>query len=212
MIGRLALGLLGGLGKGMMAAGGGKVALELAKTALSGKGKGSGGRGGRVGGGGRSGQGGGQQQDASLEDLLRALSGERKARDAGKVFSGKELSSESVARALCPEDEGAATMTDADEAALRCLADHIVSFTEGRIRLRHPALRAASVPEALQRELLERPGLREATFNAVTGSALLLYDAGQLDRPEILASLLPLGRYLVQASANDVACQSVSRF
>ena len=40
MIGRLALGLLGGLGKGMMAAGGGKVALELAKTALSGKGKG----------------------------------------------------------------------------------------------------------------------------------------------------------------------------
>lgn len=201
MLGRLALGLLGGLGKGMMAAGGGKVALELAKMALGSKGRGAGGRGGKAGGGGRGGQGSGRQEDVPLEDLLRALSGERRAQGAGKIGSASGLSSESAARIRCPEGEGAAPMMSDDEAALHCLVAHIVSFTEGRLRLRHPALRAAPVPDALRRELLEHPGLREATFNAVTGSALLFYDAGQLDRPGLLAALLPLGRYLVQASA-----------
>lgn len=191
MLGRLALGLLGGLGKGAMAAGGGKMALELAKMALGGKG-GSG-----RGGGGRGSQGGGRQQKMPLEELL----GEQKARAAGKIPSGKGQSSEPAARALCREGEGAAVMPDDNETALRCLAAHIVSFTEGRVRLRHPALRAAPVPDALRRELLEHPGLREATFNVVTGSALLLYDAGQLNRPGLLAALLPLGRYLVQVSA-----------
>lgn len=201
MLGRLALGLLGGLGKGMMAAGGGKVALELAKMALGGKGKGSGSRGGKAGGGARGGQGGGRRQDVPLDDLLRVLSAEREVQSVGNVPSGRGLSSESVARVRCPEGGSSAAMKDDDEAALCCLAEHIVSFTEGRVRLRHPALCAAPVPDALRRELLEHPGLREATFNGVTGSALLLYDAGQLDRPGLLATLLPLGRYLVRASA-----------
>ena len=200
MLGRLALGLLGGLGKGMMAAGGGKVALELAKMALGGRGKGSGSRGDRAGGGGRGGQEGRRQQDVPLEDILRALGGEQKVRGVG-ISSGRELPSEFAARALGMEDESSAVMTDIDEAALRCLAAHIVSFTEGRVRLRHPVLRAAPLPEELRRELLEHTGLREATFNGRTGSILLLYDAGQLDRPGLLAALLPLGRYLVQASA-----------
>ena len=198
MLGRLALGLLGGLGKGAMAAGGGKMALELAKMALGGKGRGAG-RGGGT--GGRGSQGGGRQQNMPLEELLGALSGEQKARAAGKIPSGRGLPSEPAACALCWEGEGTAVMADDNETALRCLAAHIVSFTEGRVRLRHPALRAAPVPDALRRELLEHPGLREATFNVVTGSALLLYDAGQLDRPGLLAALLPLGRYLVQVSA-----------
>lgn len=196
MLGRLALGLLGGLGKGAMAAGGGKMVLELAKMALGGKGRGDG-----RGGGGRGSQGGGRQQNVPLEELLGALSGEQKAQAAGKIPSGRGQSSESAACALCREGEGTAVMPDDNETALRCLAAHIVSFTEGRVRLRHPALRAAPVPDALRRELLEHPGLREATFNVVTGSALLLYDAGQLDRPGLLAALLPLGRYLVQVSA-----------
>lgn len=195
MLGRLALGLLGGLGKGAMAAGGGKMALELAKMALGGKG------GAGRGGGGRGSQGGGRQQNVPLEELLCALSGEQKAQAAGKIPSGRGQSSEPAAHALCREGEGAAPSTDDNETALRCLAAHIVSFTEGRVRLRHPALRAAPVPDALRRELLEHPGLREVTCNVVTGSALLLYDAGQLDRPGLLATLLPLGRYLVQVSA-----------
>ncbi len=202
MIGRLALGLMGGLGKGMLAAGGGKVALELAKMALGGRGKGSGGRGGKAGGGGRGGQGAdGRQQEAPLEELLRVLSDKTQRRDAGNVSFGKEAPLDGATHEVYPESDGAAAMTVADEAALRCLTAHIVSFTEGRVRLRHPALRAAAVPDELRREMLEHPGLREVTFNAVTGSALLLYDAGQLDRPELLAALLPLGRYLVLAAA-----------
>lgn len=86
MLGRLALGLLGGLGKGAMAAGGGKMALELAKMALGGKGRGAG-RGGGT--GGRGSQGGGRQQKMPLEELLGALSGEQKARAAGKIPSGR---------------------------------------------------------------------------------------------------------------------------
>lgn len=199
MLGRLALGLLGGLGKGMMAAGGGKVVLELTKMALGGKGRGSGVRGDKTGDGGRGGQGRGRREDMSLEGLLRVLSSERKAQVSAETCSGKGLSPAFATRTRCPG--GAAVITDDDEAALRCLAEHIVSFTEGRIRLRHPALRAAPVPDALRRELLGHPGLREATFNVVTGSALLIYDAGRLDRPGLPAALLPLGRYLVQASA-----------
>lgn len=201
MLGRLALGLLGGLGKGMMAAGGGKVALELAKMALGSKGRKAGGRGGKAGGGVRGGQENGRQQDVPLEDLLRVLSDKTQRRDAGKVSSGREEPLEGVTHDVHPEGRGAAAVAGDDEAVLRCLAAYIVSFTEGRVRLRHPALRAAPVPDALRRELLEHPGVQEATFNTVTGSALLLYDAGQLDRSELLAALLPLGRYLVQASA-----------
>lgn len=201
MLGRLALGLLGGLGKGMMAAGGGKVVLELAKMALGGKGGGTGSRGGKAGGGGRGGQGSGRQEELPLEGLLRVLSDKTQRRDAGKASVRGEAPLDGVAHDVHPEGGDAAPMMGDDEAALRCLAAHIVSFTEGRVRLRHPALRAAPVPDALRRELLEQPGVREATFNAVTGSALLLYNTGQLDRPGLLAALLPLGRYLVQASA-----------
>ena len=126
MLGRLALGLLGGLGKGAMAAGGGKMALELAKMALGGKGRGAG-RGGGT--GGRGSQGGGRQQNMPLEELLGALSGEQKARAAGKIPSGRGLPSEPAACALCREGEGTAVMADDNETALRCLAAHIVSFT-----------------------------------------------------------------------------------
>ena len=196
MIGRLALGLLGGLGKGMMAAGGGKVALGLAKMALGGKGKGSGGRGGKAGGEGCGRLEGGRQRDLPLEKLSGLLE-EREVRNSG-MNAEKVFSSGGVMPGVRPESDGTAAMTDADRAALRCLAAHIVSFTDGRVRLRHPALRAA-VPDALRRELLGCPGLQEVTFNVMTGSALLFYDTGRLDRPGLLAAILPLGRYLARA-------------
>lgn len=170
MTGRLLLGLLGGLGKGMAIAGGGRAVSGLARMALGGKG----GRGGTAGGKGRGGR---------ARSPEAPLSGMRSEADAasGQLYS--------------------------DETALRCLAEHCVSFTEGRVRVRHSALRAVAVPEDVRRQLLEHPGLREVTFNPVTGSALLLYDAEILDRPGLLAAALPLGRYLARSTMEASRCR-----
>lgn len=196
MMGRLALGLLGGLGKGMLAAGGGKAALGLARTALGslgGRGQGCGG-GGRQGGKGRGGQRGGQQE-LPLEDILQALLGESTVQAPTSAHKTTEAPLQATVIDVRPE--GSAAMQAPDEAALRCLAVHISSFVDGRVRVRHPALQEQGPAlEELRRQLQMRPGMQEVSFNPTTGSALLRYDAARLDRLAFLAAALPLGAYL----------------
>lgn len=195
MAGRLLLGLLGGLGKGMAAAGGAGMALRLAGTALGGLAGGGRGRG-----GGGSVRRGGKGEELSLEDVLQSLTGtrERRAISSPKGYAVSEAApGVGETRAAGPED--------ADDAILRCLAAHATSFIDGRVRLRHPALQGRDDLEEARRRVLARPGVRELTFNAATGSALLLYDAARLNRLEALTALLPLGAYLAGASPEESA-------
>lgn len=53
---------------------------------------------------------------------------------------------------------------------------YVRSFTEGRVRLRHPALENARIAAMAQDALSGIPGVLEASVNTQTGSALLLYD------------------------------------
>ena len=59
---------------------------------------------------------------------------------------------------------------------------YVRSFTEGRVRLRHPALENPRTAGAAQRSLEGIPGIREVGINTQTGSVLLLYDPAVLDR------------------------------
>lgn len=53
---------------------------------------------------------------------------------------------------------------------------YVSSFTEGRVRLRHPALLTPGVADAARASLQGIPGVLEVSVNTQTGSALLIYD------------------------------------
>lgn len=87
---------------------------------------------------------------------------------------------------------------DRREAALTALAAHIVSFIDGRVRLRHPALQQPET-HVLLREALDRESFFTAlTFSARTGSLLLEYDGRRLSRADFCEAALPLGWFLAQ--------------
>ena len=203
MLGRLALGLLRGLGKGMCAAGGGGMASGLLRSAVAASGRKNGGNRGGMGRGGGCRKKGRGQTGFSLEEAARGLLAERRTDIAGPE-NDRERPLEATVIDVRPEERPTPVMPD-EETALRCLAAHVTSFTEGRVRLRHPALHVAAGLEELRRQLLTRPGVRDVTFNPVTGSALLLYDAGQLDRLGLLAAALPLGFFLASTAALPAA-------
>lgn len=84
------------------------------------------------------------------------------------------------------------------EAALAALKAHIVSFTNGRVRLRHPALRQPEAHAVLREALGQADCFTELTFSARTGSILLEYDGRTLSRADFGEAALPLGHYLAQ--------------
>ena len=77
------------------------------------------------------------------------------------------------------------------------VADSITSFIDGRVRLRHPALRDAATADMAAAALGAVEGVVSVRANPVTGSLLLFYDAERLSRERLLelaeqgASLLP---------------------
>lgn len=83
-------------------------------------------------------------------------------------------------------------------AALAALEAHIVSFTNGRVRLRHPALRQPEAHAVLREALGNQRCFTELTFSARTGSVLLEYDGRTLSRADFGEAALPLGHYLAQ--------------
>lgn len=62
------------------------------------------------------------------------------------------------------------------------LEDCITSFIDGRVRLRHMALREEAAAERARAFLAAVPGVRAARANHRSGSLLLEYDPEQLDR------------------------------
>lgn len=75
----------------------------------------------------------------------------------------------------------------------RCIA----SFIDGRVRLRHHALKDPELAAVVQETAGSLEGVTSVTVNPVTGSLLLFYDPDRLSREQLLgmagewAALLP---------------------
>lgn len=76
------------------------------------------------------------------------------------------------------------------------LMKYVSSFIDGRVRLRHPALRNANLVNEVRPVLSSVRGMRRVTFNVVTGSVLLEYDRNLLSRDELVSFAVPWAEYL----------------
>lgn len=61
----------------------------------------------------------------------------------------------------------------------------IASFCEGRVRLRHPALKDAETVNGMVAMLNDYPGVLEVNSNLLTGSLLILYDPEAVSREDL---------------------------
>lgn len=211
---KLGMGLLGMAGKGLAGSG---LLQTISQGLGSGKGGGAGkgmggGKGGALHGGmkgsGKGGKGCRQTDPQSLDGLLTGLlQRQTTVGETVRAFlpaaSAHDAGSETIDMRALPAGSPASTAVDsADmEAAMRALLGSIHHFSDGRVRLRHPLFRESGTFEALHRLLCEGTGIRDATFNAVTGSALLTYDPAQTSREGFLHQALPLGACLLEWEA-----------
>ncbi len=214
---KLGMGLLGMAGKGLAGSG---LLQTISQGLVSGKGGGKGmgcGKSGALHGGMKgsgSGKGGGKgrrQTDApSLDELLTGLlQRQTTVGETVRAFlpaaSPHDAGAEAIDVQALPAGTAPSTAAAVDsadmEAAMRALLDSIHHFSDGRVRLRHPLFRESGTVGALHRLLCEGTGIRDATFNAVTGSALLTYDPAQMGREEFLHQALPLGACLLEWEA-----------
>ena len=69
------------------------------------------------------------------------------------------------------------------------LLKHIKSFTDGRIRIRHPALHRQATADIAVQRMGAVPGIERVESNTVSGSLLILYDARALGKED----LIPMG-------------------
>ena len=69
------------------------------------------------------------------------------------------------------------------------LLKYIKSFTDGRIRIRHPALHRQATADIAVQNMSAVPGIESVESNTVSGSLLILYDPGVLGKAE----LIPMG-------------------
>lgn len=216
---KLGMGLLGMAGKGLTGSGlvqtlsqglggagggggGGGCGRGMGKGMGGGSGKGMKGKG-----GGRGGMAGGQtdapaldelltrllQRPATVDESLRPLLPATSAPVAGTTIDVEAL----PAAATAPVDRSEL------ETAMRALLASIHHFTDGRVRLRHPLFRETQEFDGLRRLLCEGTAIDDASFNAVTGSALLTYDPDRLSREDFLHQALPLGACLAQWEARQ---------
>ena len=85
------------------------------------------------------------------------------------------------------------------------LLKYISSFSEGRVRLRHPALRRAPVAELAKSRLSAVHGVKSVECNPVTGSALILYDSKVLSQDDLIAAGVAWAQYLDAVQAGKQA-------
>ncbi len=77
--------------------------------------------------------------------------------------------------------------------------DTIVSFIDGRIRLRHPAMKQAELMQTVLASLEGVEGVTAVQGNPITGSLLIFYDTEQMPRETIL-NLVAQGVALLEQS------------
>lgn len=77
----------------------------------------------------------------------------------------------------------------------------IVSFVEGRVRVRHPALKDAETMATIESMLADYPGVLQAVPNPVTGSLLVHYDPEQISTDDLKAAAAMLEAQLGPATS-----------
>lgn len=63
---------------------------------------------------------------------------------------------------------------------------YVRSFSDGRVRIRHPALRREAVAAAAKEKLEAIDGVRSTDFNTLSGSVLILYDNDAIGKDRLL--------------------------
>lgn len=85
------------------------------------------------------------------------------------------------------------------------LLQYVTSFSEGRVRIRHPALRRQSVAQAAQKGLSAVEGVQSVSCNTLSGSVLVLYDSSMLDRERLVSLGIAWGGWLDAVQAGQSA-------
>ncbi|MDR0827703.1 MAG: hypothetical protein LBN33_07495 [Desulfovibrio sp.] len=86
----------------------------------------------------------------------------------------------------------------------------IASFFDGRVRVRHPALRDEKVMGGIKNLLAARDGILNTTENLRTGSLLILYDPRRISGEDLLAACALLEKQLDAKPAQDDKKQELS--
>ena len=63
---------------------------------------------------------------------------------------------------------------------------YVRSFMDGRVRVRHPALRDTAIAGKARAALLRVDGVRDIELNTLSGSALILYDSSRLSQDRLI--------------------------
>lgn len=66
------------------------------------------------------------------------------------------------------------------------LLKYVSSFVDGRVRIRHPALRRAETLNVATENLRAFPGVQSVEGNAVSGSVLIVYDSRAIPRDKLM--------------------------
>lgn len=95
------------------------------------------------------------------------------------------------------------------------VSDYVVSFIDGRVRLRHPALKNREQAELAIAFISGVDGVTEARANPMTGSLLVFYDVEKLSREKLLdmarqgAALLPDDEQVHDGKSPAACCARV---
>lgn len=79
----------------------------------------------------------------------------------------------------------------------------IVSFIEGRIRLRNPLLRDANILQQITSLVQNQPGIRQIITNERTGSLLIEYDSTIISHEDLLAARQMFEAFLPQEETTE---------
>ena len=90
------------------------------------------------------------------------------------------------------------------------ITDCITSFIDGRVRLRHPALRNAATADMAASMVSGVDGVESVQVNPRTGSLLIFYDAEKLSREKLL-ELAKQGAALLPEEKKQEALRAVKR-
>ena len=77
---------------------------------------------------------------------------------------------------------------------------YVRSFMDGRVRVRHPALRDGAIAAAARTALLGVDGVRDIELNLLSGSALILYDSARLPQDRLIEIGCRWARWLDDAA------------
>ena len=80
------------------------------------------------------------------------------------------------------------------------LLKYLKSFSDGRIRIRHPALRKAEISALTQKKMKETYGVNQVETNTLSGSILILYDCTILSKDRLIEMGTAWANYLDQVN------------